>query len=40
MSNFLKIPYEDWLAASLLPTDRFVKASSAKVWKETMDKIK
>jgi len=40
VSNFLKIPYEDWLAASLLPTDRFVKASSAKVWKETMDKIK
>ena len=40
MSNFLKVPYQDWLAASLLPTDRFVKASSARVWKETMEKIK
>ena len=39
-SNFLKVPYEDWLSAALLPTERFVKASSAKVWKETMDKIK
>jgi hypothetical protein len=39
-SNFLKIPYEDWLSAALLPTERFAKASSAKVWKETMDKIK
>lgn len=39
-SNFLKIPIEDWLSASLLPTERFVKAGSAKVWKETMDKIK
>ena len=38
-SNFLKIPYEDWLSAALLPTERFVKASSAKVWKETINKI-
>lgn len=39
MSTFLRIPYEDWLSASLLPTERFVKASSTKVWKETLDKI-
>jgi hypothetical protein len=38
-SNFVLIPPEDWLAAALLPTERFVKASSAKIWKETMDKI-
>ena len=40
MSSFLKIPVEDWLSASLIPSERFVKASSSKVWKETMDKIK
>jgi hypothetical protein len=39
-SSFLKIPYEDWLSAALLPTERFVKASSGKVWKESLDKIK
>ena len=40
MSSFLKIPVEDWLSASLIPSERFVKASSSKVWKETMDRIK
>lgn len=39
-SNFLKIPVEDWLSAALLPTERFVKSSSSKVWKDTLDKIK
>jgi hypothetical protein len=38
-SNFLRIPAEDWLSAAVLPTERFVKASSAKVWKETLEKV-
>lgn len=38
-SNFILIPPEDWLSAALLPTERFAKASTAKIWKETMDKI-
>lgn len=40
MGHFLKIPYEDWLSAALLPTERFVKASSAKVWRDTGKKIR
>jgi len=38
-SNFLRIPYDDWLSAAVMPTERFVKASSAKVWKETLGKL-
>jgi len=38
-SNYVLIPAEDWLSAALLPTERFVGASSAKIWKETMDRL-
>ena len=38
-SNFILIPPEDWLSAALLPTERFVKASTAKIWKDTLDKV-
>ena len=38
-SSYVLIPAEDWLSAALLPTERFVGASSAKVWKESMDKL-
>lgn len=37
-SNFLRIPYEDWLSAAVMPTERFVKSSSAKVWADTLRK--
>lgn len=39
MSRFLNIPSEDWLSAAVLPTERFVKASSSKVWKDTLGKV-
>lgn len=38
-SNFVLIPNDSWLQAALLPTERFVKASSAKVWKEILEKV-
>jgi hypothetical protein len=39
-SRFLRIPAQDWLSAAVLPTERFAKASAAKIWKESLDKIK
>lgn len=39
MSKFLEIPQDSWLTASLLPIDRFVKASNAKVWKDSLSKV-
>ena len=31
-SNFLDIPYNDWMLASQLPIDRFKKETNTKVW--------
>lgn len=39
LSKFLEIPQDSWLTASLLPLDRFVKASHAQVWKDSLNKI-
>jgi hypothetical protein len=38
-SNFLQIPYDSWLHAALLPTEKFVKANKTTVWKNTLDKV-
>jgi hypothetical protein len=34
-SYFFEIPYESWLPAALLPTENFVKASKARVWRDS-----
>lgn len=38
-SRFLEIPYEQWELAVFLPTERFEKATKAKVWSESRSKI-
>jgi len=38
MSNFVVIPEDMWLTASLLPIDRFVKASRGTVWKDSLER--
>jgi hypothetical protein len=38
-SNFLEIPQDSWLSASLLPTERFIKANKNTVWKDTISKV-
>lgn len=37
-SNFLKIDFNDWVTASMLPIERFKKESKVNVWKETQKK--
>jgi len=34
-STFIRIPDEDWVAASMLPVQNFQKASDAKVWSDS-----
>lgn len=38
-TNFLKIPFTDWVTASLLPIENFQKASKEKVWRDTIRKF-
>lgn len=38
-SRFLKIDYKDWVTASQLPLERFVKENKNSVWKQTVRKI-
>jgi hypothetical protein len=38
MSRFFEIPYDFWLPAALLPTERFLKASKPYVWKQSLGK--
>lgn len=37
-SRFLNIKYPDWVAASLLPVERFVGASKQEVWRKAREK--
>jgi len=37
-SSFLKIEFNDWVTASMLPIERFQKESKQDVWKETRKK--
>lgn len=34
-TRFLRIPYPDWVIASQLPVERFMKEEKATVWRET-----
>jgi hypothetical protein len=36
LSKFFEVPYDYWLPAALLPTERFVKASKPYVWKQSL----
>lgn len=38
-SNFILIPEEDWLTASMLPIEQFQKAGSQKVWYDSRKTI-
>jgi hypothetical protein len=37
-SRFLKINYNDWITASMLPVESFRKVKKEKVWQETKKK--
>lgn len=37
-SSFLKIPFTDWITASMLPVENFKKSTKEKVWRETVKK--
>lgn len=39
-SSFLKISFNDWVTAAMLPIERFQKESKQNVWKETQQKYK
>lgn len=34
-TRFIKIPFPDWIIASQLPVERFMKAEKSTVWRET-----
>lgn len=38
-SRFIKIPFPDWVVASQLPVERFMKAEKTNVWRETRKKF-
>ena len=38
-SRFLKIDFKDWVTASQLPLERFVKQNKNSVWRQTIRKI-
>ena len=38
-SRFLKIDYKDWIVASQLPLEQFVKQNKNSVWRQTVRKI-
>jgi hypothetical protein len=37
-TRFLRINYQDWVTASQLPIEQFVKASKTKVWNDSRKK--
>jgi hypothetical protein len=39
-SRLVKIPYEEWIIASLMPVAEFSKASQKDVWKDSLKKTK
>lgn len=39
-SKLVKVPYEEWVVASLLPVQSFEKASQKQVWQDSLKKLK